>query len=134
MPLVYVNHLRGSIDTLDPLLFNIIARSREVVVYDRAGIGHSEGAVPDSIPEMAAVVVNFFATLAIPKADFIGFSMGGGIVQFIGYEYPQLVNKLILAGTQPGIGEGVALPPLDIDPGVKLFVCLISQRNLFETN
>ncbi|KAL2838989.1 Alpha/Beta hydrolase protein [Aspergillus pseudoustus] len=114
VPLVYVNHLRGSMDTLDPLLFNSIARSREVIVYDSAGIGHSEGTVPDSIAEMAAVVVDLLAALEIPKADFIGFSMGGGIVQYLGYEHPLLVNKLILAGTQSGIGEGVALPPREV--------------------
>ncbi|KAJ5975742.1 hypothetical protein N7481_009449 [Penicillium waksmanii] len=114
LPLVYVNHLRGSMDTLDPLLFNSIAKAREVIVYDSAGIGHSEGTVPDSIPEMAEVLVNLLATLDIPKADLIGFSMGGGIVQHIGYSYPQLVNKLILAGTQPGIGEGVTLPPREV--------------------
>jgi pimeloyl-ACP methyl ester carboxylesterase len=114
LPLVYVNHLRGSMDTLDPLLFNNIAKSREVIVYDSAGIGHSEGTVPDSIPEMVTVLVDFLAALEIPKADFIGFSMGGGIVQYLGYEYPQLVHKLILAGTQSGIGEGVALPPREV--------------------
>ncbi|BCS27925.1 alpha/beta fold hydrolase [Aspergillus puulaauensis] len=114
LPLVYVTHLRGSMDTLDPLLFNGIAESREVIVYDSAGIGHSEGTVPDSIPEMVAVLVNLLAALEIPKADFIGFSMGGGIVQYLGYTYPQLVNKLVLAGTQPGIGEGVALPPREV--------------------
>ncbi|KAL6229255.1 hypothetical protein BDW75DRAFT_245902 [Aspergillus navahoensis] len=61
LPLVYVNHLRGSMDTLDPLLFNSIAKSREVIVYDSAGVGHSEGTVPDSIPEMAVVLVNLLA-------------------------------------------------------------------------
>ncbi|KAJ5662895.1 hypothetical protein N7507_003626 [Penicillium longicatenatum] len=114
LPLVYVNHLRGSMDTLDPLLFNSIAESREVIVYDSAGIGHSEGTVPDSVPEMAEVAVSLLAALRISKADFIGFSMGGGIVQHIGYSYPQIVNKMILAGTQPGIGEGVALPPQEV--------------------
>ncbi|KAL2857344.1 Alpha/Beta hydrolase protein [Aspergillus pseudoustus] len=111
LPLVYVNRLRGSMDTLDPLLSNNIAKSREVIIYDSAGIGHSEGTVPDSIPEMVTVLVDFLAALEIPKADFIGFSMGGGIVQYLGYEYPQLVHGLILAGTQPGIGEGAALAP-----------------------
>ncbi|KAL3486429.1 Alpha/Beta hydrolase protein [Aspergillus germanicus] len=101
-------------DTLDPLLFNSIAKSRQVIVYDSAGIGHSEGTVPDSMPGMAAVLVNLLAALDIHKADFLGFSMGGGIVQYLGYTYPNLVNKLILAGTQPGIGEGVALPPREV--------------------
>ncbi|KAL4773517.1 hypothetical protein BDW60DRAFT_206323 [Aspergillus nidulans var. acristatus] len=65
---------------------------------------------------MVAVLVDFLAALEIPKTDFIGFSMGGAIVQYLGYQYPQLVymSKLILAGTQSGIGEGVALPPLEV--------------------
>jgi pimeloyl-ACP methyl ester carboxylesterase len=101
-------------DTLDPLLFNSIAKSREVIVYGSSSIRHSEGTVPDSISKMVAILVDLLASLEIPKADFIGFSMGGGIVQYMGYTYPQLVNKLILAGTQSGIGPGVALPPREV--------------------
>jgi pimeloyl-ACP methyl ester carboxylesterase len=114
LPLVYVNHLRGSMDTLDPLLFNSIAQSREIIVYDSTGIGHSEGSVQDSIWEMASVLVKLLAALGVSKADFIGFSMGGAVVQIIGFDYPQIANKLILAGTQSGIGEGVALPPREV--------------------
>jgi len=114
LPLIYVNHLGGTMDVLDPLLFNSIAKNREVVLFDSLGIGHSEGTVPDSIEEMASVVVGFLAAIGVPKADFIGFSMGGGVVQYLAFEYPQLVNKLILAGTQSAIGEGVALPPREV--------------------
>jgi pimeloyl-ACP methyl ester carboxylesterase len=113
-PLLYLNQLRGSMDTLDPLLFNNIAKSREVIIFDSAGIGHSEGTVPQSIEEMAAVAVGLLAAIEIPKADVIGFSMGGGVAQCIGYEYPQVVNKLVLAGTQSAIGEGVVLPPREV--------------------
>ncbi|KAL5044241.1 Alpha/Beta hydrolase protein [Aspergillus fruticulosus] len=63
---------------------------------------------------MVAILVNLLAALGIPKADFIGFSIGGGIVQYLAYTYPQLVNKLILAGTQSGIGPGVVLPPREV--------------------
>lgn len=79
-------------DVLDPLLFNSIAKNREVVLFDSLGIGHSEGTVPDSIEEMASVLVTFLAAIGVPKADFIGFSMGGGVVQYLGFEYPQFVN------------------------------------------
>lgn len=114
VPFVYVNHLRGAMDVLDSALFNIISRNREVIIFDNTGIGHSGGTVPDSTEEMGSVVVNFLGAIGISKADFLGFSMGGGIVQWIGSEYPQLVNKLVLAGTQPGIGNGVAMPPKEI--------------------
>lgn len=114
LPLVYLNHLRGSLDTLDPLLFNNIAKNRELILFDNTGIGHSEGTVPGTTQEMASVAVDFLAAIGVPKADFIGFSMGGGVAQCIAFDYPQLVNKLILAGTQSAIGEGVALPPREV--------------------
>ncbi|KAJ5202471.1 hypothetical protein N7449_004550 [Penicillium cf. viridicatum] len=114
LPLVYLNHLRGSLDTLDPLLFNGIAKNRELILFDNTGIGHSEGTVPGTTQEMASVAVDFLAAIGVPKADFIGFSMGGGVAQCIAFDYPQLVNKLILAGTQSAIGEGVALPPREV--------------------
>ncbi|KXH64887.1 hypothetical protein CNYM01_05826 [Colletotrichum nymphaeae SA-01] len=114
VPLLYINHLRGSMDTLDPLLFNTIAKSREVIAYDSFGIGHSEGEVPSSTEVMASIAAKFLATLGVSKADVIGFSMGGGVAQILAWDYPQLVRKLILAGTQPGVGEGVVLPPREV--------------------
>ncbi|EXL93233.1 hydrolase [Fusarium oxysporum II5] len=83
-------------DALDPLLFNIIAKSREVILYDSFGIGHSEGAVPDSTTAMASIAANSLLSLESPR------------------DYPQLVHKLVLAGTQSAIGDGVVLPPRDM--------------------
>ncbi|TVY77900.1 putative aminoacrylate hydrolase RutD [Fusarium oxysporum f. sp. cubense] len=93
-PLLYVNHLRGSIDVLDPLLFNIIAKIREVILYDSFGIGHSEGAVPYSTTAMASIATKLLAAVGVSK--------------------PQLVHKLFPAGTQSAIGDGVVLPPRDV--------------------
>ncbi|GKT64195.1 2-hydroxy-6-oxononadienedioate/2-hydroxy-6-oxononatrienedioate hydrolase [Colletotrichum tofieldiae] len=113
-PLLYINHLRGSMDTLDPLLFNLIAQKREVIVYDSFGIGHSEGTVPTSTEDMASIAAKLLAALGVSKADVIGFSMGGGVAQILAWDHPQLVNKLVLAGTQPAVGEGVVMPPREV--------------------
>ncbi|WQF86861.1 Putative alpha/beta hydrolase-1 [Colletotrichum destructivum] len=113
-PLLYINHLRGSMDTIDPLFMNSIARNREVIVYDSFGIGHSEGTVPPSTDTMASIAAKLLSALGVSKADVIGFSMGGGVAQTLAWDYPQLVNKLVLAGTQPGVGEGVVLPPREV--------------------
>ncbi|GJC90317.1 putative aminoacrylate hydrolase RutD [Colletotrichum liriopes] len=113
-PLLYINHLRGSMDTLDPLLFNLIAQNREVIVYDSFGIGHSEGTVPTSTEDMASIAAKLLAALGVSKADVIGFSMGGGVAQILAWDHPQLVNKLVLAGTQPAVGEGVVMPPREV--------------------
>ncbi|KAK2687738.1 hypothetical protein QWA68_013443 [Fusarium oxysporum] len=92
-PLLYVNHLRESIDVLDPLLFNIIAKIREVILYDSFGIGHSEGAVPDSTTAMASIATKFLAAVGVSKVDVIGFSMGGRVAQILAWDYPQLVHN-----------------------------------------
>lgn len=117
VPLVYINHLRGSMDTIDPLFVNSIAKNREIIVYDSFGIGHSEGTVPNSIEEMADIAVKFLKTINVNLVDLIGFSMGGGIAQYIAWTHPSLVRKLVLAGTQSSIGEGVALPPKEVLEG-----------------
>ncbi|EWZ48873.1 hypothetical protein FOZG_04345 [Fusarium oxysporum Fo47] len=113
-PLLYVNHLRGSIDLLDPLLFNIIAKIREVILYDSFGIGHSEGAVPDSTTAMASIAAKLLAAIGVSKVDAIGFSMGGRAAQILAWDDPQLIHKLVLAGTQSAIGDGVVLPSRDV--------------------
>lgn len=114
VPLLYINHLRGSMDTIDPLLINSIAKNREIIVYDSFGIGHSEGSVPVSTEEMCSIAVKFLQAIDVSIIDVIGFSMGGGIAQCIAWTHPDLVRKLVLAGTQSAIGEGVALPPKEI--------------------
>ncbi|KAF1978631.1 hydrolase [Bimuria novae-zelandiae CBS 107.79] len=114
-PLLYINHLRGLMDTLDPLLYNTIAKNRELIVYDSFGIGHSEVTVPDSTKAMASIAAKFLAAIDVSVADVIGFSMGGGVAQILGWDYPEVVHKLILAGTQSGIGEAVVLPPKEED-------------------
>ncbi|KAI8284436.1 putative aminoacrylate hydrolase RutD [Colletotrichum sp. SAR 10_98] len=101
-------------DTLDPLLFNAIAKNREVIVYDSFGIGHSDGQVPESTSAMAAIAAGFVVAIGVEKADVIGFSMGGGVAPILAWDYPHLIRKLILAGTQSAIGEGVVLPPKEV--------------------
>lgn len=107
IPVIFLTHFRGSMDLVDPLLINAIAENREVILFDNAGVGHSEGAVQDSLEEMGSTVVDFLASIGISKFDIIGFSLGGMIAQYIVVDHPRLVNKLILAGTQSSYTDGV---------------------------
>ncbi|KAM6530434.1 hypothetical protein FALCPG4_008562 [Fusarium falciforme] len=107
VPLLFLTHFRGSMDVTDPLLINNIARSREVILVDNSGIGHSEGNVPDSIQDMAGTVVGFLAAINVRKVDILGFSLGGMVAQSIAMDHPQLVNRLLLGGVRPGYGPGV---------------------------
>ncbi|KAK2482359.1 hypothetical protein H9L39_04151 [Fusarium oxysporum f. sp. albedinis] len=108
LPVYSLNH------PLHPLLFNIIAKSREVILYDSFGIGHSEGAVPDSTTAMASIAAKLLAAIGVSKVDAIGFSMGGRVAQILAWDDPQLIHKLVLASTQSAIGDGVVLPSRDV--------------------
>jgi pimeloyl-ACP methyl ester carboxylesterase len=56
---------------------------------------------------MATDAVTFIRGLGLEQVDLLGFSMGGMIAQVIAQQEPQLVGKLLLAGTGPAGGEGI---------------------------
>ncbi len=49
--------------------------------------------------EMAKDHAEAMTALGISKADVLGISQGGMIAQYLAIDYPDLVNKLILAVT-----------------------------------
>src|SRR5213078_4009800 len=75
--------------------------------FDNRGVGASSGSTPTTIEEMASDAVTFIRGLGFDQVDLFGFSMGGMIAQVIAQAEPQLVRKIILAGTGPAGGEGI---------------------------
>lgn len=110
IPLLFLTHFRGTMDLIDPLLLDSIASSRTVIIFDNAGCGHSSGSIAPTIQEMGTVAVDFLSAVGVTKADILGYSMGGLIAQCIVLDNPQVVNKMVLAGTQSSYTEGFALP------------------------
>jgi pimeloyl-ACP methyl ester carboxylesterase len=107
LPLLFLTHLRGTMDLVDPLLANKIAETRELILYDDAGCGHSEGKVPVSLQDSGNLVVKFLQAIDSPRVDILGFSLGGMVAQTIAVNHPGVINKLILAGTQSAYTEGM---------------------------
>jgi pimeloyl-ACP methyl ester carboxylesterase len=62
---------------------------------------------PTSVTEMARDAVAFVRALGFDQVDLLGFSLGGFVTQVIAEEQPQLVRKIVLAGTGPAGGEGI---------------------------
>jgi pimeloyl-ACP methyl ester carboxylesterase len=56
---------------------------------------------------MARDAVTFIRALGFDQVDLFGFSMGGMIAQLVAQEEPQLVRKMIVAGTGPAGGQGI---------------------------
>ena len=107
MPVIFLNHLAAELDRWDPRVVDGIATRRRVIVFDNRGIGASEGKTPTSVEAMARDAVAFIRALGFAQVDLLGFSLGGFISQVIAQEEPQLVRKIILAGTGPAGGTGI---------------------------
>src|SRR5882757_10925249 len=108
VPLVFNQHFTGTMDHWDPAVTDGLARDREVILFNNAGVSSSSGEVPTSIEGMAANAIAFIAALGLSKVDALGFSIGGFVAQEIAGQAPGFVRKLVLVGTGPRGGEGMA--------------------------
>jgi len=107
VPVVFLHHFTAVLDDWDPRVIDGIAAKRHVIAFDNRGIGASGGSVPHTIDEMAADAVAFIRALGLDQVDLLGFSLGGGVAQVIMLEHPELVRRVILAGTGPVGGGGI---------------------------
>ena len=105
--MVFLTHLAAVLDNWDPRVVDGIAAQHRVITFDNRGVGASGGSTPTTIEAMAQDAVAFIRALGFEKVDLLGFSMGGMIAQLIAADEPQLVRKVILAGTGPAGGEGI---------------------------
>ncbi len=107
VPLILLQRFRGTMDEWDPAVTNGLAKSRPVILFDNAGVGLSSGETPDSVDAMARHVVAFAEALGLKQIDLLGFSLGGFVAQQVALDRPDLVRRVILAGTGPKGGEGM---------------------------
>jgi pimeloyl-ACP methyl ester carboxylesterase len=107
VPLVFNIHFTGTMDHWDPAVTDGLAQTREVILFNNAGIASTSGEVPESIEQMAANAAAFIKALGLTTVDVLGFSMGGLIAQTLALAEPTLVRRLILVGTGPRSGEAM---------------------------
>jgi len=108
VPLVFNQHFTGTMDHWDPAVTDGFAKDREVILFNNAGISSSSGDVPTRIEKMGTNAVAFIKALSLTKVDALGFSIGGFVAQEIALQAPDLVRQLVLVGTGPRGGEGMA--------------------------
>jgi pimeloyl-ACP methyl ester carboxylesterase len=110
-PLVLFQHFMGTLDDHDPALSDAFASDREVILFNNAGVASSSGIVPDTIEAMARDAITFTDALGLTTIDAVGHSMGGLVAQEVALARPDLVRRLVLAGTGPRGGEGIGARP-----------------------
>src|SRR6476659_7916090 len=95
-PVVFLVHLAAVMDNWDPRIVDGFAAKHRVVVFAE---------------QMAEDAITFIKAMGFEQVDLFGFSMGGMIAQEIVQMEPQLVRKMIIAGTGPAGGEGISNVP-----------------------
>lgn len=107
VPVIFLHHLMAVLDDWDPRVIDGIAAQRRVIAFDNRGVGASGGLVPPTIDEMGRDAIAFIRALGLNKVDLLGFSLGGGVAQMVALHAPDLVRRMVLAGTGPRGGGGI---------------------------
>jgi pimeloyl-ACP methyl ester carboxylesterase len=106
-PLLFLQHFTGTLDNWDPAVTDPLARGREVILFENAGVGRSTGSVPASISGMTQHALAFLDALRLARCDVLGYSLGGMIAQQMALDRPKLFRRMILVGTAPRGGEDI---------------------------
>jgi pimeloyl-ACP methyl ester carboxylesterase len=111
VPLVLVTRFRGTLDHWDPALLDVLAQERDVIIVDYAGVSTSTGSTPPTVRGLAEGIAEFIGALVLERADLLGWSLGGYVVQDIALNRRDLVRRLVVAASGPGAVPGTPAPP-----------------------
>lgn len=130
-PAVLLLHgIAGSSHTWDGVLPRLSETCR-VVAPDL--LGHGESAKPKgdySLGAYASGVRDLLAALGVEAATIVGHSLGGGVAMQFAYQFPELVERLVLVDSG-GLGREVTplLRAVTL-PGAEVVLPLIAHRHV----
>lgn len=103
-PLVLVPGHGQSMIMWHPELLKQLSSHREVIMFDYPGIGEStiDGAYPNSMTQLTALVTAFIDELKLDRPDLLGFSMGGSLVLRMTTQNSNRFDHIIVVGTKAG--------------------------------
>ena len=114
-PLLFLGYFNSNMDAWDPVVTNSLAAEHEIILFDNAGVGASEGETPCTVAEMSGHIVAFCRALTLKEIRVVGFSLGGMIAQQLALDRPGLLRNLLLLGTGPCGGEGMTFTELSAE-------------------
>lgn len=101
-PLLLINGIGATGDLFDPLRRHL--GDRETIAFDAPGVGGSPGRLmPFSMRSLAATVAGLIDELGHDRVDVLGLSWGGALAQELARRHPEVVHRLILTATMPGV-------------------------------
>lgn len=107
VPLVFLHHFTAVLDDWDPRVVDGLAARHHVIAFDNRGVGSTGDQTPADLEEMGADAIAFIEALGHPQVDLFGFSLGGAVAQMVALQRPELVRRMVLAGTGPRGGGGI---------------------------
>lgn len=112
-PLVLVTGHGDAMIYWDPEMLKRLSQTRELVIFDYPGIGHSTttGSYPSTMDDLSSLVHQFVKTQGFNKPDILGFSMGGSIVLKLTTTHSKSYNKIIAVGGKAGGPQTVVPKP-----------------------
>ena len=111
-PILLFNGASDGMDAWDPSLLKGLSSNHTVIAFDSRGIGNTTvGSKPYTYQQLANDSAGLLDALKIPKADVMGYSLGGHIAQQFTISYPDKVNRLILVATMCGGKDSIPKPP-----------------------
>lgn len=84
-------------------VYPTLAKNRQVIAIELQGHGHTADIDrPLTYEQMADDTAALLKLLKIEQADLFGYSMGGNVALAVAIRHPQLVRKLVTAGSHSG--------------------------------
>lgn len=102
-PLLLINGLASHTAMWEPLEHTLAGF--RIVEFDLPGAGRSDVPWrPVSVRKLARIATAVLDQADMPKADVLGYSMGGIVAQQLAADHPSRVRRLVLVATTPGVG------------------------------
>ena len=88
-----------------PQVETLASSGYRAVAWDMPGYGHSAPIEPYTFKGLAQSCIALIESLRCGDVTLVGHSMGGMVAQEVVARRPELVGKLVLAGTSPSFGK-----------------------------
>src|SRR5919106_3698304 len=130
--LVLIHGITSSSASWEPVLPELTEHF-SILAPDLLGHGQSDKPAGDySLGSHACIVRDLMLALGHERATIAGHSLGGGVAMQVAYQFPELVNRLVLVSSG-GLGREVSLFLRAVTlPGAELVLPLIASRPVIE--
>src|SRR5215208_2382179 len=130
--LVLIHGITSSSASWEPVLPGL-AEHFTILAPDLLGHGQSDKPAGDySLGSHACLVRDLMLALGHERGTIVGHSLGGGVAMQVGYQFPELVGRLVLVASG-GLGREVSVFLRAVTlPGSELVLPLIASRAVLD--